>query len=319
MKNIKRWILLITFFPSICFAFSNITDYNDAFIPLYTKGGDLKIATRYFTSNEKKYFLIVDPNTFKTDVVKAENLYPRNPAIDSAKKVGYFEWRKIKETPYVKYLLAFTKPTREITNAGLTHAISPKNGYFLTVDMCPSIKPFEKDFYGKLVSIAQQKQKAFPVAIAISGLWILGHSKEFNYLLNEQAKNHLAITWVNHSLSHLYFSDLPFDQNFLLFQFTNLKNEVFSVEKLLLAHNQIPSPFIRFPGLVSNSEVLMEVQKLGLIPLGADAWLAKDQAPHNGSIILVHGNSNEHPGIEKVLPILENQQINWLSLRDALL
>ena len=41
--------------------------------------------------------------------------------------------------------------------------------------------------------------------------------------------------------------------------------------------------------------------KFFLIPLGANAWIAKSQKPQNGSIILVHGNKNEPQGIKMFL------------------
>ncbi|KPJ67927.1 MAG: hypothetical protein AMJ43_02620 [Coxiella sp. DG_40] len=300
-----------------CFAFSNITNYTNTFIPLYTKTGNLRIAIRYFTNNQKNYFLVVNPRTFKTEVVKTGILYARDPKTNFEENPGYFKWKQIKETPYVKDLLKFTKWQGNIQDAGITHSLYSKTGYFLTVDMCPSNRPFEKDFYHKLVSIAKLERKPFPVAICISGLWIMGHAQEFNYLLDAEKNHKLNITWVNHTLSHLYFSDLAFEKNFVLFKFTDVKNEIFGVEKLLLAHNLIPSVFIRFPGLVANRNLLLQIQKLGLIPLGTDAWLAMGQVPKNGSIILVHGNSNEHPGIEKIIPILNDHQIKWLPLKEA--
>lgn len=58
----------------------------------------------------------------------------------------------------------------------------------------------------------------------------------------------------------------------------------------------------------------IKLQKFGLIPVGADAWLAMDQLPHSGSIILVHGNSNEPQGIKKIMPILQNNEYHWLPL-----
>ncbi len=44
-----------------------------------------------------------------------------------------------------------------------------------------------------------------------------------------------------------------------------------------------------------------------LIPLGADAWIAKNEAVKEGSIVLIHGNKNEPEGIlmlEHMLPDL---------------
>ena len=78
-------------------------------------------------------------------------------------------------------------------------------------------------------------------------------------------------TWVNHSFSHLYFSDLPLKDNFLLFSQTNIKSELLTTEILLIEAHQLPSIFVRFPGLVANRKMLELTRRYGLIPLGADA------------------------------------------------
>jgi hypothetical protein len=60
----------------------------------------------------------------------------------------------------------------------------------------------------------------------------------------------------------------------------------------------------------------------GLIPLGSDSWIAKNQFPKNGSIVLLHGNGNETVGITMFLNwIKENRKkycitsINQLCLK----
>ena len=78
-----------------------------------------------------------------------------------------------------------------------------------------------------------------------------------------------------------------------------------------------PSVFFRFPGLVSDQELVRRVIGYGLITVGSDAWLAKNQAASQGSIVLVHGNGNEPIGIEKFLGLvkLERKAIlerHWL-------
>ncbi len=183
----------------------------------------------------------------------------------------------------------------------------------LSVDLCPSSKPLEKDFFEKLAS---SKQKPFPVAIAISGLWIIQHPDEFNYLIKLKQQNKLDITWVNHSFSHIYYDDLPDSKNFLLTEMINFNAEVFLTEKYLLEHDQTPSVFFRFPGLETNAKLLTKLKKFGLIPLSADAWLAKDEPILPGSIVLVHGNGNEHIGIESLMPNLLN--FKWTPLTNAL-
>ncbi len=144
IKYLFIFLLLLTAsFP----AFSSIKCYQRVFIPFYTKKGVLRIAIRQFLIDKDIYFLLVDPYCYKTSIAKAEQLYARNPVKDSAKEPGYFEWQKIKGTPYIKNLLSFTQYPDYLENAGLTHSINAKKGFFLTVDMCPSIKPFEKTFF----------------------------------------------------------------------------------------------------------------------------------------------------------------------------
>ncbi len=297
---------------------ATITDYRPTFIPLFTKNGDLKIAIRHFQKDNHTFFLSVDPYSYTTAVTPANALYPRNPQHRATEKPGYFRWDKIKDTPYMKSLARYDHTAGEIQNAGLTHAAKPVQGYFLTVDMCPSTKPFEREFYQQLVVRSDKSHQPFPVAIAVSGLWLLQHPAEFHWLLDQQQAQKLAITWVNHSLSHLYFADLPLDENFLLFPFTFIDDEILAPEIALLQADQVPSIFFRFPGLVADEHLLQTLKKYGLIALGADAWLAKAQKPVPGSIVLVHGNSNEHAGITAVMPYLHDANQHWLALRDAL-
>lgn len=110
----------------------------------------------------------------------------------------------------------------------------------------------------------------------------------------------LRITWVNHSNTHPYDSKLPDNQNFLLLKGVDFTSEVLGTEKLLLSQGVIPSVFFRFPGLVSSDKQIQKLQSWGLIPLGTDAWLAKDQPIRSGSVILVHGNGNEPQGLARL-------------------
>ena len=60
---------------------------------------------------------------------------------------------------------------------------------------------------------------------------------------------------------------------------------------------------------MSNKSLVKQIKHYGLIPLGTDAWIADLQKRHQnitpGSIILVHGNSNEHLGIILLMSVLE--------------
>jgi hypothetical protein len=78
-------------------------------------------------------------------------------------------------------------------------------------------------------------------------------------------------------------------------------------EKELIDKGQIPSLFFRFPGLISDREIYLKVISYGLVPVGSDAWLAKNQMPSDGSIVLVHANGNEPLGLKKFFTLINNR------------
>jgi hypothetical protein len=294
----------------------NITNYQQTFIPCFTKKGDLRIAIRNYEYNSEPYFLAVDPYTFQTEC-EPTNHYNHRKVVDGT--IGYYTKKEIESTPYVAALTHFTSPPYQLQNYGLTHATHPVNGAFLTIDMCPSVKPFESSFFEKLTSYSSNE--ATPIAICMTGLWMLGHADEFNWLTEKQNEGKLKITWVNHSFSHVYYADLTtkndLEKNFLLSPETNQEHELMTIEQLLIKNHQTPSVFFRAPGLVTNESLIKKLNRFGLIPLGSDAWLAKEEEPKDGSIILVHGNSNEHPGIEKAMKLLEEHRFKFFPLADA--
>ena len=296
-----------------------VTNYRSTFRPLYTKAGELRIAVRHFKKNQQESFLVVDPYSFKTAITPVNQLSSRNEKRAAQGLPGYFTWAQLKNTPYIQSLLKYTQYSGHIQGSGLNHALTPKAGFFLSVDMCPSARPFEKAFFQKLVDLHTVQHQAFPVAISISGLWLLDHQQEFQWLLEQQRKNNIAITWVNHSFSHLYFADKPLEENFLLFELVNQKDEIYATEIALIEAGQTPSILIRLPGLVADQALLKKLRTAGLIPLAADAWLAKGEKPVAGSIVLVHGNGNEHPGIVKAFPYLNDWHNHWLPITQALL
>lgn len=294
-----------------------ITDYHSVFIPCFDQQNNLQIAIRMYRANNIPYFLLVNPNTFSTQTLAATELEFRKTASEPNES-GYFTAHELKNTLYIKSLARYTSPSYALQNYGLIEAEYPRKGMFLTIDMCPSSKAFEESFFKSLLELAEQTHQPIPMAISISGLWIIKHSYEFQWLINQKIQNKLAITWVNHSFSHNYYPDLPLEHNFMLARPTDFENEIFETEKLLLKKNQLPSVFFRFPGLISNKALVLRLRELGLIPLGSNAWLAKNEEPSDGSIILVHGNSNEHQGIIAVMPLLYNVSPPWLPLTEAL-
>jgi hypothetical protein len=225
----------------------------------------------------------------------------------------------LQETPYLKALTRYSSAPYVLQNYGLIQSERPVHGMFLTIDMCPSSKPFEAEFFKTLVSLSGKTQRPIPIALSMSGLWMITHAKEFDWLIDQAKINKLSITWVNHSFSHIYYRDLPLTKNFMLSRPEDFTHEVLETEKILLQKQQLPSVFFRYPGLVSNEELSLKLRDLGLIPVGSNAWLAKGEKAQAGSIILVHGNSNEHQGIQAIMPLLQAADLNLLPLAESLI
>lgn len=291
----------------------NITNYHQTFVPCHDQQDQLLIAIRLYYVDTTPYFLLVNPYNFSTQIMAAKLCAPsKNIAVEFP--YHYHAMQALQATPFMQALNRYTSPPYKLQNDGVTHAEHSVDGMFLTADLCPSRKPFAENFFNALVAMADKNQRPVPIGLSISGMWLLGHEKEFAWLVQQQKNNKLQITWINHSFSHLYYNDLPLKNNFLLTKQTSFVHEVLDTEKLLLENKQLPSVFFRFPGLISNKKTILELQKLNLIPVGSDAWLAKGQPATAGSIILVHGNGNEPEGIALVMPILQQADLHLLPL-----
>jgi hypothetical protein len=249
-----------------------------------------QLAIRTFLKDGAPYYLLLDPQNLTTTI-----------APESSVKL----LKDSKTNPFPGTLSSISAPPIRLQNHGLKHSIPPVDGMFLTVDLCPSKRSFEKATFEALGAIARNNGKPVPVAICISGVWLSNHNDEVNWLKEQDRKGALAITWVNHSLSHYYDPTLLLERNFMLATGANQLMEILANEVAMIGKGLTPSVFFRFPGLVADEQLIKLLTKLSMIPLGADAWLAKGEEPRNGSIILVHGNGNEPPGIAKLMKLLQ--------------
>jgi len=264
------------------------------------KGEEKEIAIRSFTKNNQKYFLLVNPQTFETKIDLASN-YAKSS----------LQWQNVlaifKNSPYVKTADAALAKDLQLQNAGIDHAIPNETGITLTIDLCPSHKPLDRIIFQSIFDEFKKTVQPVPLAISVSGKWMLKHQDDLNWLKSLVEKKELNITWVNHSYNH-EVNNLPLAENFLLSAGTNLDTEVLENEKLMLKNGLIPSVFFRFPGLVSDQLIVQKIEEYGLIPIGSDAWLAKGQQPNSGSIVLIHGNGNEEIGVKDFIQLLRNRQ-----------
>ncbi|WP_175636108.1 polysaccharide deacetylase family protein [Pedobacter ghigonis] len=258
------------------------------------------LATRSFTAEGLKYLLLVNPQTLDTKVDLAINY-----------TTSSLKWPNVlaifKNTAYVKALEAAAAKDIQLQNAGIDHAFPNEKGITLTIDLCPSHKALDRIIFQSVFDEFKKIEQPAPLAISVSGKWMLKHEDDLNWLKSLEAQKELNITWVNHSYNH-EVNKLPLAENFLLAAGTNLDVEVLENEKLMLKNGLTPSVFFRFPGLVSDKTIVDQIEAYGLIPIGSDAWLAKGQQANAGSIVLIHGNGNEEIGVKDFIELLKNRQ-----------
>jgi len=281
--------MLKTFMVVMCLALPLFAlEHYEVYVKAYQSEGHLFITLRQFSNHNTTYYVTLNPYTLETAIQKLDDV-PLHPLDEQF-------W----QTPFATLL---TQSTLFDTQGGVPKAFtSIQHAIYLTMDLCPSSKKgYESAFVNDLTS----KNGTTPIAIAVSSAWITHHEKAFEELRHN---THLNITWVNHTLSHFYDPHLPNTKNFMLHTHTNVKREILGLEQTLIERGITPSVFFRFPGLISDKKLMTALRETYfLIPLSANAWIAKNEPVKEGSFILIHGNKNEPRGItmlEKKLPII---------------
>jgi hypothetical protein len=192
-------------------------------------------------------------------------------------------------------------------NSGIESGMPKETGITLTADLCPSHRPLDKIIFTDIFHQFQKVERPVPVALSITGIWMRQHPQDLQWLKMMQGDSGLSITWINHSFNHRVNVKAPLKENFFLEPGTDINYEVLETEKAMLKNGLLPSVFFRFPGLVSDQQLIYKITDFGLIPIGTDAWLAKGQQPQAGSIVLIHGNGNEPVGVNDFIHLLKSK------------
>jgi hypothetical protein len=300
-------ILLLPATAAELTAASTISDYRPVFRPFHDDGGALLAAVRRYRNGFEDLSVVLDPYRFEFRIMASEKIL-------SAEATGKDAWR---DTPFSRALSRYTAPPHPLRNAGLREGSQPVKGVFLTADLCPSRKPLDRRFIETTASLPQKAP--VPLALMVTGPWIRCHEADFAWIREQAVAGRLSITWGNHSFSHFYDPILPPARNFLLRPGTDFTKEALSLELLLIEHGVMPSPFFRFPGLVSDRRLIEGLHDLSLLPIGSNAWLARGEQPKAGSVILVHGTGNEPEGIRRLYTFYREQHDAFLQGETALL
>lgn len=255
---------------------------------------------RQFVNAGKRHLLLVNPQTLETKIDEP-GFYKIRPM--SMEETRYF----FRNTPYVRALERAEKQSMNLQDAGIETGMPKLTGISLTADLCPSHRPLDKRIFIDMVKAFEKVEKPVPIALSVTGIWMKQHPQDLEWLKQMQTKGQIYITWINHSYHHRVSARLPLKENFLLETGTDINYEVLETEKTMLRNGLTPSVFFRFPGLVSNKQLVFRITDFGLIPVGSDAWLAKGQQPHAGSIVLIHGNGNEPVGVNDFIRLLRSK------------
>jgi hypothetical protein len=263
------------------------------------------VAIRRFSIHRDPYYLTVNSSTLESEITRASCLScePMSEELLAATRFG-------------QTLATTTAPPYPPQNDGLRESSNSKTiGSFLTGDLCPSHKSLDRAFFDEVLKLNHSARHPIEIALSVSGGWLRNHGEDLAWLKERIARDELRVVWINHSYSHPFHDELPLAENFLLRAGVNMPHEILDTEKAMISNGLKPSVFFRFPGLVSNEILMAELRRYHLIPVGASAWLAKNEKPAPGAIILIHPNGNEPYGLQKFSKLLEQAKLPLPLLR----
>nr|WP_322625725.1 polysaccharide deacetylase [uncultured Flavobacterium sp.] len=301
----KTFRLLLLLLPVLAFAQNTVSNYKTFFGNAIYKGKTV-LVTRSFTYNNTPSYLYTDPQTLNTGIISPKDAKVIPTPLAELKA-------QFTNTPYIKALATAESQSFSLQDAGLIHGYPKEHGITLTIDLCPSHKKLDRVIFTSLIQEFGKTLQPVPVALSITGRFMLTHSDDILWLKDLQNQNKIKITWINHTYNHHYDPKAPLTENFILKPGTDISFEILGTEIALLQHGLLPSAFFRFPGLVSDNKAVTAVTDFGIIPIGSDAWLAKGQQATNGSIVLIHGNGNEPVGVKDFINLLKTEKQNAMS------
>ena len=283
---------------------TGVTNYKVCF-GVGDSANKLSLVLRKFEQSGKLFYIAVDPDKLETRIIPSDQI-----------SIKPLEWQQIlfdyKNTAYVKAILTAQSQSFSLQNSGIIHGFPKEKGVTLTIDLCPSHKPLDRIIFTSLISEFQNIEKPVPLALSITGQFMLTHPKDLTWLKGLITSGDISVTWINHTYNHYFNPLVPLRDNFLLEPHTNLNFEILETEIALLQEGFLFSVFFRFPGLVSDHQIVDKVTGYGLIPIGSDAWLAKGQKASAGSIVLIHGNGNEPIGVKDFITLIRTEQSSVL-------
>jgi len=276
-----------------------VENYRPVFEQCHNGAGATRLAIRRFSIDGSSLMLTVDPSSLATSLEHAQ-CWSCADTDDVAQKDTRF--MRAAAAPS-QHAVSSVKEPGVVMNAGLSHGQG--DGSFITADLCPSRRPLDRAFLEKLETLGPRT----PIALSISGLWLMRHWADFEWLRQKSRAGLIEIAWVNHSFHHPYVPGRPPGDNYLLTPGVDMQAEILETERLLIANGETPSAFFRFPDLASNEALTEIVRRDHLVTLGADGWLVFAPPLRPGAILLVHANGNEPEGLRLFSKFLDKGRL----------
>ena len=173
---------------------TRVENYRPVFEQCHSGLGVTRLAVRRFSVDGSSLMLTVDPSGLATSLEHAQ-CWSCADTDDLAQKDTRF--MRAVAAP-LQHAVNSVKEPGVVMNAGLSHGQG--EGSFITGDLCPSRRPLDRAFFEKLETLGPRT----PVALSISGLWLVHHWADFEWLRQKSRAGLIEIAWVNHSYHHPY-------------------------------------------------------------------------------------------------------------------
>src|SRR5260221_3135246 len=253
--------LLATAPPTLASSPKGVDKYRAFFAQvLAPSNGTHLVVLRSLRRSGQKLLLAVDPEALTTQLLPEEGLRLHRLSWTGLRKA-------ITHSPYGRAIGVSEKNSSVMQDAGLVHALPPGKGVVLTIDLCPSLRPLDRRLFRAILDNFEPEERPVPLGIAITGVWMLEHPIDLDWLRQLERDGEVAVTWINHSFHHRFAPELPLSKNFLLKAGTDADGEVLKTEAAMIENGLLPSVFFRFPGLVSDRALMRRVISYGLIPV----------------------------------------------------
>ena len=207
---------------------------------VYFAAGDFRnkniLVIRKFEQWGKEFYVTVDPDNIETQIIPSNQI-----------SVKTMSWQQIlneyKNTAYIRAIKTSIKQSFTIQNSGIVHGFPKEKGVTLTIDLCPSNKPLDRIIFTTLITEFQKTEKPVPLALSITGKFMLTHSEDIRWLKGLIESGEISVTWINHTYNHHFNPTLPLTKNFLLEPDTDLDFEILGTEIALLQRGFLTSVF----------------------------------------------------------------------------